>query len=307
EGRQETAQALIAAGADVNGTLQPKKQFSRSPRAGTTPLLLAVENGHFELGIALIQAGADPNEQRSGFTALHALSWVRKPNRGDGEDGDPPPIGSGKMSSLEFARRIAELGANVNARMKSGRSGRAQLNRAGATPFMLASVTDDLPLMKLLVDLGADPLMPNLDEATPLMAAAGLGTMAPTEEAGTEEEAVEAVSYLIKLGADVNAVDKNGETAMHGAAYKNLPKIVDLLAANGAQVEIWNRTNRWGWTPLHIAAGYRVGNYKPSPDTLAALQRAMRTAGVTPPTEILPPGNSGPDYAPPAAATRRGQ
>ncbi len=298
EGRTAATLALLKAGADVNGTMEPKNPNGKSARPGTSPLILAVENGHLELALALVNAGADPNDQRSGFTALHALTWVRKPNRGDGDDGDPPPIGSGNLSSLDFVRKIVARGADVNARLKTGKSGRAQLNRTGATPFLLAAVTDDTPYLRLLVELGADPKIPNADGATPLMAAAGLGTMAPTEEAGTEEEAVEAVNYLLSLGTDLNAIDKNGETAMHGAAYKNLPKIVDLLAAKGAKVETWNKSNKWGWTPIRIAEGYRVGNFKPSPATLTALHNAMRAAGLTPPAATPPPTPVASEYAP---------
>jgi uncharacterized protein len=304
EGRTDVARALLKAGADANSMMEPRKPTGKGPRSGTSPLLLAVENGHFELAMALLRAGADPNDQRSGFTALHALTWVRKPNRGDGDDGDPPPIGSGNLSSLEFVRKLVAHGADVNARLKHGKSGRAQLSRVGATPLLLAAVTDDAPLMRLLVELGADPRLGNAENSTPLMAAAGLGTMAPTEEAGTEEEALEAVELALKLGNDVNAVDKNGETAMHGAAYKNLPKVVQLLADKGAKVEIWNRTNRWGWTPLRIAEGYRVGNFKPSPDTIAALHRIMLAARVSPPTNTPPALTAGPDY-PPAEAKKR--
>ncbi len=302
EGRVGAVRALLKAGADVNGTMQPRKPHGKGPRPGTSPLVLAVENGHFELAVALLDAGADPNDQRSGFTALHVLTWVRKPNRGDGDDGDPAPIGSGDLSSLQFVRKLVTHGADVNARLKSGKSGRAQLSRVGATPFLLAAVTDDAPLMRLLVELGADPRLGNEHNSTPLMAAAGLGTMAPTEEAGTEEEALEAVQVAIDFGGDVNTVDKNGETAMHGAAYKNFPKMVQLLADKGAKVEIWNRTNKWGWTPLRIAEGYRVGNFKPSAETVAALHRVMLAAGVAIPTNAPPSLSAGPDYAAPKKA-----
>jgi ankyrin repeat protein len=282
EGRTEAARVLLKAGADVNGTMQPKKPNGKSPRPGTSPLILAVENGHFELAVALLEAGADPNDQRSGFTALHALTWVRKPNRGDGDDGDPAPIGSGNLSSLQFVRKLVEHDADVNARLKKGSSGRAQLSRVGATPFLLAAVTADTSYMRLLVELGADPLLGNADRATPLMAAAGLGCLAPTEEAGTEPEAIEAVQLALSLGGNVNAVDDNGETAMHGAAYKSFPKVVQLLADNGAKIDIWNRTNKYGWTPLRIAQGYRVGNFKPSVETIEALEHLMVAAGVHP-------------------------
>ncbi len=280
DGRSEVVQVLLRAGANVNEPMRPNKSGGKSPRHGASPLIMAVENGHFELAVDLLKAGADPNDQRSGFAALHVISWVRKPNRGDDPDGDPPPIGSGNMTSLQFVRELARRGANVNLRLDRGASGRGRLNRTGATPFLLAADTADLPLMRLLVELGADPTIPNADHATPLMAAAGLGTMAPDEEAGTEPEMIEAVKYLIELGADVNAVDDNGETAVHGAAYNNAPSVVDLLVARGARVAVWNRKNKYGWTPLVIAEGYRPGNFKPSPETVAAIKRAMRAAGV---------------------------
>ena len=110
----------------------------------------------------------------------------------------------------------------------------------------------------------------------------------PGEEAGTEDEALDAVRLAMDLGGDVNAVDDNGETAMHGAAYKSVPKVVQLLAAKGARVKVWNRKNKYGWTPLSIAEGHRPGNFKPSPETLAALQRVMLAAGTAPPSGAVP-------------------
>jgi len=307
EGRTGAALALLKAGADVNGTMEPRKPHGKGPRPGTSPLLLAVENGHFELAISLLERGADPNDQRSGYTALHTITWVRKPNRGDGDDGDPAPIGSGNLSTLQFVEKLVAYGADVNARLEKGSSGRGQLSRKGATPLLLAAFTDDAPLMRLLVSLGADPFIPNADGATPLMAAAGLGVLAPTEEAGTEEEAIEAVELALDLGLDINTVDKNRETAMHGAAYKNFPKVVEFLAARGADIGIWNRTNRWGWTPLRIAEGYRPGNFKPSAETVAALHRVMLAAGVTPPSDQIPATASGPDYQQPVAGKKNAQ
>ena len=284
EGRTDVVRVLLKAGADVNEAMQGQKSSGKSPNKGTSPLILAVENGHFELAVVLLEAGADPNDQRSGFTALHTLTWVRKPNRGDDADGDPAPIGSGNLTGLQFVEKLVEYKADVNARLKRGPSGRGVLNRTGATPFLLAAQTADVPLMKALLKLGADPQLPNADNSTPLMAAAGLGTLAPGEEAGTEDEAIEALKLTMELGGDVNTVDKNGETAMHGAAYKSLPKIVQLLADNGARIEVWNRKDKYGWTPLSIAEGHRPGNFKPSPETIAALHRVMLGSGATLPT-----------------------
>ena len=80
------------------------------------------------------------------------------------------------------------------------------------------------------------------------------------------------MQVALDYGADINAVDANGETAMHGAAYKNLPAAVKLLADKGAKIDVWNRQNKYGWTPLTIARGYRFGNFKPSAVTVAALE-----------------------------------
>lgn len=296
EGRAEAVRTLLKAGADVNEPMRPRKSVGRGVRNGTSPLLLAVENGHFELALELVDAGAELNDQRSGFTPLHNLTWVRKPNRGDDEAGDPAPTGSGKISSLHFARELVRKGADVNARLVKGKSGTGHLNRVGATPFLLAAFTGDLAYMRLLIELGADPLTPNTDGATPLMAASGLGVLAPPEEAGSEEEALEAVELLLSKGADINAVDKNGETAMHGAAYKMFPRVVELLASKGAKVEIWNQKNKWGWTPLLIAQGYRPGNYRPSPETEKSIVAAMRAQGVEPPPRPTQAA-AGPDYS----------
>ena len=94
----------------------------------------------------------------------------------------------------------------------------------------------------------------------------------------------------MELGADVNAIDNNGETAMHGAAYQSRSQLVPLLAEHDADIKVWHRKNKFGWTPLMIAQGHRPGNFRPAPDTIAAIERIMRAAGVEPPkaTRVTP-------------------
>lgn len=284
DGRADVVRAFLNAGVDVNSTMEPRRVTGKSARKGTSALLLAVENGHFELALDLIKAGADVNDQRSGFTPLHVMTWVRKPQRGE-DDGDPAPLGSGNLNSLQFIKKLVEQGADVNAQLKTGKGGLGKYDTKGVTPFFMASATADIAYMKLLVDSGANPSIANADDCTPLMAACGIGvgSAAANEVAGEEPEVLEAAKLLLKLGADVNAVDANGETAMHGAALKNLPKVVQFLANHGAKIEIWNTKNRYGWTPLLIAQGHRPGNFKPSFETVDALHKVMLAAGVTPP------------------------
>ena len=276
DGQIEVVRVLLKAGADANEAIETEKAGKRAPLEGMSALMLAVENGHFELAMELVKAGADPNDQRWGYTALHMVTWVRKPNRGDDEAGQPPPQGSGKLTSLDFVRQIVAKGADVNARLKKGDGGRGKLSLNKATPFLMASKTADLPLMKLLVELGADPTIPNADGSTPLMAAAGLGCLAPDEEAGTETECLEAIKYLLTLKADMNALDRNGETAMHGAAYKHVPSVVKFLHEHGAKVDVWNHPNKRGWTPLRITEGIPVGmNIAGDAPTRAALHEIL--------------------------------
>ncbi len=283
EGRIPAVAALLKAGASVNEIVEPHKATGPArpasgsgwPRAGVSAMLLAASNAHFQLAAFLLDQGADPNAAAAGYTALHVVSAMRKSGVGDN---DPAPEGSGNMSSLEFTKKLVDKGANIDARMtKSVKFGLTALNTMAATPYMLAAKTADAELMRYLAKLGADPKIPNADNSTPLMAAAGLGTRSPGEDAGTEDEVVEALQVALDLGADINAVDDKGETAMHGAAYKNSPKAVEFLAAKGAKREIWDKPNKQGWTPLTIAEGHRFGNFKPSLVTVEAFHRVMGT------------------------------
>ncbi len=292
EGHADVVHTLLEAGNDINELLRRVKDGPdravnnasyRPVDDGISPLIMAVRNGHFELAVALIHAGADPNDQRSGFAPLHTMSWVRKPDESD--RGDPAPIGSGRFTSLEFVREIVKLGADVNLRLEDGSprqpNSASRTNSGGATPFLLAADRADAALMQSLIDLGADPFMPNLDGTTPLMAAAGLGTAAPEEEAGTEPEALIATQLMLDLGADVDGVNADGDTAMHGAAYGSFPTVVQLLADHGAAIEIWNTPNTQGRTPLFIAEGHRGGLPRPSRATIEAITVLMNGAGVS--------------------------
>ena len=121
--------------------------------------------------------------------------------------------GSGEMTGLEFARVLVEkYKADVNIRLKNGTAGGGKFGTKSATPFLFAAKTADLPFLKLLKELGADPALTNADGTTPFLAAAGVGSRAPEEEAGTEPERLESLEWLLEFtDADVNTVNRNGE------------------------------------------------------------------------------------------------
>ena len=292
EGRLDTVREFLARGIDVNATVPRPENAPRSAAGsyirpvdrGTSPLLLAVQNGHFELAIALVDAGANPNDARSGFTALHSIAWVRKPDSSDGSD-PAPAIGAGRLTSLDFVREIVKRGANVNFRLPKGAPKQpntsSRVESEGATPILFAADRSDVPLMRLLVELGADPLVPNFNNTTPLMAAAGLGTTEPLEEAGEESEALAAVNMLLDLGADINAVNNDGDTAMHGAAYNIYPLVVKLLGERGADPQVWSKPNKFGRTPLFLAEGYAGRLPRPDIPTIEAVTKLMLAAGLS--------------------------
>jgi ankyrin repeat protein len=280
EGRIAAVDALIKAGADMSDSLPIRKRAPQNappppPDPGPNAFLLAAANAHYELAAWLLDRGTDPNAAPQGFTALHQVSWVRK--AGIAGSNNPAPQGSGTMDSLAFVRKLVAKGATLDTRVtKKPSMGVTTLNSIGATPFLLAARTADAPLMKLLAELGANPLLTNEDGSTPLMVAAGVGTNAPGEDPGTEPEVLDAVRVALDLGNDLNVVDKNGETAMHGAAYKHVPTVVHYLADKGARADVWNRPNSKGWTPLKIAEGVQRGmNIVSSPVTATAIRQVL--------------------------------
>ncbi|MEM9586466.1 MAG: ankyrin repeat domain-containing protein [Planctomycetota bacterium] len=272
-GRRDVINLFLQQGVDINTRMKVKKPGGRAPRDRMTALMFAVESGHFELAASLIELGAQPNDQANGYTPLHAVTWVRRAQLGDNPQGDPEPRGSGQLTSLEFVRRAVAMGADVNAKLKRGRRRRGGLTFPGMTPFLLACHTVDLPLMNLLLELGADPSEVNADGVGAVELAAGVGVFVTGEFPGTPDEVEQALRLLVEeVGLDVNHVSDTNETAMHGAAYRSFAETVHLLASLGADPAIWHRKNALKSTPAMVAAGKRPGSFKPAPEVVAAIE-----------------------------------
>jgi ankyrin repeat protein len=279
-GHIETSRMLLDLGARIDDALPD----------GTSALVLATINAHYELAGALLDRGADPNAAGQGWTALHQIAWSRRHNAGFNL---PGPVATGGLSSLALVRKLVKLGANVNARQtKEPKDGnRNQQNRIGATPFLLAAKSADVPLLRVLLECGADPSIKTNNNTTPLMVAAGVGIWAPGENPGTHEEALAAVKLILDLGADVNAIDDNGDTALHGAVYRggNI-LVIQVLADKGAKLDV---VNKKGWMPVTAADGveYTPAVLKRYPEAAALLRRLMRDRGLPVP-ESTQPGSS---------------
>ena len=271
-GHAEAVEALLAAGADVDLALPE----------GTSPLHLAVINARYDVAVQLLEHGADAAASEPGWTPLHQLVWTRRPNR---HYNNPSAFPTGIVTDLELARALVAHGADVDARQTAEpRDGyRNALNRNGATPFLLAAKAVDLDLMRLLLDLGADPMTANEDGATALLVAAGVGIWSSSESPGSAGEALEAVKLMVELGDSVTTVDANGDAALHGAVMRGSPELVLYLLDRGAAL---NPVNEQGWTPLTIAQGIFYANLGRRWPDMEALLLGL---GATSPTAPEPP------------------
>lgn len=337
QGAVPAVRSLLTANANVNDIAKAAAVSSNSTARpisdATSALAMAVINAHFDVAGVLVENRADPNAPDARGSILHALAWIRKPGAAGGDQA--PPQASGTMSSLELAEALLKHGANPNVRIawqeipfdrddgevKSPpniRVGRDYISLVGATPFYLAAKNGDVELMRLLVKHGADPLLPTVQNVTPLMAAAGLGTWAgetPGPLNGTPEvERLEAVKLALSLGNDINAAadfgdypivgdpielftsyPKNleqlpktalgdmrwsGSTALHGAATTNQQSIIRYLVDNGAKLDA---RNKLGWTPLMVAEGGQFGaTVKEFPEAAALIRKLMLDRGMNP-------------------------
>jgi ankyrin repeat protein len=281
----DSVKALLAAGVDIN-------QLSGY---GWSPLLVATQNRYYKLGAYLLDHGANVNlANKGGWTPLYLATDNRNIENGD------YPVRKPDMDHLEFIKLLLDKGAEVNARVKDSTETRTVftnqwLDENGATAFLRASQSGDVALMKLLLARGADPKINTVLGVTPLHVASGIGWVEGITYEWSQEQTLEAVKLLVDLGADVNAQADTGRTAMHGAAHKGRPDVVQVLFDHGAKLDVrdyGNTDNRGGklaihtWLPVDYADGLvRVGVQSaiPHPETGLLLRKLMKQVGLKPP------------------------
>lgn len=241
-GKSDIAMMLLDAGADVN---------ANSPWG--SPLFLAAAKGDDEMVKFLIARGADIRlTDRWGQTALHAV-FRRSASESvaetllksgvdvnaEGRNGDTalhlavlPPRKTGLVEKL-----IAH-GANVNAASENGTPLFNLLMMPGHSrtfdivPLKLSGV------VRLLLDKGADPNIPDSKNNTPLVAAALGGDLAVVEA-------------LLDAGAKVNTTSDEWGTPLHAAVRSGNREIADLLVRHGADVNALDCCS--GKSVLHTA------------------------------------------------------
>lgn len=233
EGWTDIAKILLDRGAPIN----------QQSADGSTALLVAVQNGQTDFARLLIGRGADVDLANTrGWTPL----YIAIKNRTFETGGLPAPNSEGM---IDIIKDLVAKGANVNARLKADTEVRNDfraiwLEETGATPFLRASFTGDLEVMKLLLAHGADPKIATTDGTTALMALAGVGYADGfIHDFGGPEQSLVAMKMLIDLGVDVNAKTTGGITALHGAANKNFVGAIQLLVDHGADLTAASKGN----------------------------------------------------------------
>jgi len=234
------ARALTAAGAALDA-VDPD---------GTTALVMAIINAHYDVASLLIEKGANPNlGDTSGMAALYAavdmLHQEPMINR-------PLPKPSGRLGPMDVIQQLLAHGADPNGRLKTPllmrqhNGGDASLGD-GATPLMRAAKVSNVPLMRLLIEKGADPNARLKNQTTAMMIAASR----PGRGAPAESVAIEAIALCLEKGADINAATENGDTVLHLAVGRG-DDVVRFLVSKGAKLDA---KDKYGRAPLDVALG----------------------------------------------------
>ena len=261
DGHLEAVRALVTSHANIDQV---------AGGDGSSPMVIAVANGHYTVAKYLLDEGADPNLANiDGLAPLYAtvnmrfapVSWAPNP-RTDQEE----------VEAVQLLAALLDAGADPNARIarrlwfSPTSHNRLWIDPAGATPFWRAAQASDVESMRLLLAAGASPDLATFDETTPLMVAAGIGWRGNFSQ-NAPDSWMRAVHFLSELGADVNAVDASGYTALHGAAALGDHEMVEFLVARGATVDAINEA---GNSPADMAFG-PSRFFIPKPDTVELL------------------------------------
>lgn len=268
-GDLETVKELLAAGVDIN-ILTGGGQVEASPAEGNargggrggggtttgyTPLLVAVMRGQVDLALYLLDHGADPNIGAAGFTPLHWASTTWESFAANSVYGFEDPMAGiqDRPAKLRLVKALLAHGANVNARMTKRQPSFATgyTDAVGATPFLLAASADDVEMMKILLEAGADPKIPTSTNASPIMVATGLNR-GIGESLVNEAQAKEAVRFLLGLGLEAKGETTFGENALFGPAYRGWNTLLAQLIDLGVNV---NAVSKAGVTPWLAANG----------------------------------------------------
>ena len=239
QGNIEIARVLLAAGADVSeaapdgiaGDTNARALFRADTEAPA--LLVAIDSGHADMALFLLERGADPNHRGAGRPPLHSAA----------QQAMPEVVGAllmaGADPNVRLEKRMPLLSRYIN------QDNGLTPTTVGATPFWLAASYGDVEIMRLLIDSGADPMLTTDDNTTALMVAAGADYVEGQDKYGRrsfpayyetlQNRALESIKLCLELGLDINAVNDDGQAPLHGAVYTGGTLLVPYLVGRGGK------------------------------------------------------------------------
>jgi ankyrin repeat protein len=307
EGNVEAARLLLDGGADID-------QLSGGDQS--SPLLVAVINGNYDLALMLVERGADPNlvsDDGAGplFATLN-IEWSLRTWYPQ-----PQAFRTQQNSYLDLMEALLEAGADPNQQVSTHiwysayNAGRMGVDFTGATPFWRAAYATDVTAMKLLHSYGADPNMSttNLPERRrfrdpgnpgaqtgpedeekldpsglppvpvggpavhPIHAASGVGfgtSRVAQQHRSVPDGWLPAMKYFVEeLGVDPNLRDMDGFTPVHHSAARGDNETILYLVSKGADVTL---VSRRGQTTADMANSPEQ-RAQPHPATIALLEK----------------------------------
>ena len=225
----EIVETLIQAGAPVNA------QNSK----GDTPLIICARTEHYEYARPLIEANAEIFKMNQagenalkialskGYTAVDNIVLPSNVNQSDDNSNSVLMTAVSLKASPDVLKLILSKGADPNAK-----------NKAQDTALHISVRQNYAQQGIVLLDANADIFQYNAVQENPLFLAL-TAKPAPLE-------------WFFRPNV-ITATDANGDSVVHHAARKNLPEGISYLVKKGANIEALNNA---GEIPLHTAAKY---------------------------------------------------
>lgn len=261
EGHVEVVEVLLDGGADID-------QVSGD---GSSPLVLALLNGQFELAMVLIERGADPSiaTVTDGVSPLFAVLQTQWAGKYSESYSQPRAHDNQQTRHMDVLNALLEAGADPNARLKThlwhwefvdGATSKMGLDITGATPFWRAAFAQDVNAMRALVAYGADPRIPTMWPEPGMRNGVG-GSGRQPDGRIMEDSGLPIIPQGTPNMYPIHAAAGGGYLGLGAYAVNNVPdNFIDavkfLVEEHGVDV---NLPDSWGYTPLHYAS-VRGGN-----------------------------------------------
>lgn len=269
----DAVRALIDGGADVNQTSADQ----------TSPLLIALINGHYDIARLLLDHGADPSvADANGRAPLFAVIDLRNQQWSQA----PAPV-LPQSEHMAMIERLLAAGADLTTPISGKIPHRGSFDMRwteliGGTPFLRAAWNGDIDVMRALLEAGADPMAVTEKGETALLLLAGAGWPLGQGYIRSDEEILASLDLLVEeFGMNVNAATTDGITPLMCAVFKGTNDVIQYLVDHGAKLDAVDNEGRSVMTWAEGVAANTGQPPRPQPESEALIRQLMQARGVT--------------------------